>query len=415
MDRQISSEEKARMRRHLWLKITIGGAVAVACVFAVATLLSSSVMRSKLAIATVSRGDVMTTIPAGGKVVPMTEQTITSPITTRIVEVYRSPGDKVETGTPLLRLDLQDAENEISKLRDELDKSRLALKQTSLNNHTALTSLDMQIKVKEMQVNRLTVDLRNEERLDSLGSGTGDRVNEARFALNTAKIELDQLRTQQANERLVKQAEEERMQLDIDILERNLSRQLATLEDARVKSPAAATLTSIVNNVGRQVNQGEKLASIADLSHFKIEATIADSRALDVTPGGRAIIKIGRNRLAGNIVEVSPVSSEGTMSFSVLPDDDSSTSLRPGTTADVLVMKEIHSDVMRIPVAAYYSRGPGKYELFVVSDGNRIERRQVTLGGTDGEYVEVIDGVQPDDEVVISDMTAFKGKSYKLK
>lgn len=415
MDRQISSEEKARMRRRLWIKIAIGGVVAVAGVIAVATLLSGSVTRSKLAISAVTRGDVMTTIAAGGKVVPMSEQIITSPITTRIVEVYRAPGDKVEAGTPLLRLDLQDTENGISSLRDELDKSRLALKQTILNNRTASTSLDMQIKVKEMQVNRLAVDLSNEQRLDSLGSGTGERVNEARFALNTAKIELEQLRSQQANERLVKQAEEERMQLDIDILERNLSRQLATLEDARVKSPAKATLTSIINNVGRQVNQGEKLASIADLSHFKIEATIADSRASDVMPGGRAIIKIGQKRLAGNIVEVSPVSSEGTLSFSVIPDDESDTALRPGATADVLVMKEIHSDVMRIPVAAYYSRGPGRYELFVVTDGNRLERREVTLGGTDGDYVEAIEGLHPGDEVVISDMTAYKGKSYKLK
>ena len=68
---------------------------------------------------------------------------------------------------------------------------------------------------------------------------------------------------------------------------------------------------------------------------------------------------------------------------------------------------------MRIANASYYV-GRGDYELFVLDSENEVVKRKVKLGDSNFEYVEVISGLQPGDQVVISDMSSFKNKN-KLK
>ena len=76
-------------------------------------------------------------------------------------------------------------------------------------------------------------------------------------------------------------------------------------------------------------------------------------------------------------------------------------------------MNAVKEDVMRIANASYYV-GRGDYELFVLDSENEIVKRKVKLGDSNFEYVEVISGLQPGDQVVISDMSSFKNKN-KLK
>ena len=68
---------------------------------------------------------------------------------------------------------------------------------------------------------------------------------------------------------------------------------------------------------------------------------------------------------------------------------------------------------MRIANASYYV-GRGDYELFVLDSKNEIVKRKVKLGDSNFEYVEVVSGLQPGDQVVVSDMSSYKNKN-KLK
>ena len=87
--------------------------------------------------------------------------------------------------------------------------------------------------------------------------------------------------------------------------------------------------------------------------------------------------------------------------------------LRSGLKTDVYVMNAVKEDVMRIANASYYV-GRGDYELFVLDSENEIVKRKVQLGDSNFEYVEVVSGLQPGDQVVVSDMSSFKNKN-KLK
>ena len=413
MDREIPKEVRDKERKKKFIKYGAIGVAAVVCIAVLISFMRSSVNRKDLVFSEVDNGTIEVSVSASGKVVPAFEEIINSPINTRIVEVYRKGGDSVDVGTPILKLDLQSTETEYKKLLDEEQMKRYQLEQLKVNNNTYLSDLSMQVKISAMKLNRMEVELRNERYLDSLGSGTTDKVRQAELNFNTGKLELEQLRQQYANESKVKEADLKVKELEFNIFSKSLAEMKRTLDDAQIRSPRKAILTYINNQVGAQVAEGSQVAIISDLSHFKVEGEIADTYGDRVAAGGRAIVKIGNEKLEGTVSSVTPLSKNGVISFIVQLNEDNNKRLRSGLKTDVYVMNAVKEGVLRLANASYYV-GRGEYELFVQDSKDDIVKRKVQLGDSNFEYVEVISGLKPGDKVVVSDMSSYKNKN-KLK
>ena len=415
MDRVIPKEERQKERRKMMMKYGAAALAVVVVLWGLIAMMRTGVKEKDLVFSAVSEGTIEVSVSASGKVVPAFEEMINSPISTRILEVYRKGGDSVEVGTPILKLDLQSAETDYKKMLDEEQMRGHKLKQLRLSNQTKLNDLEMQVKVAAMKLNRMKVELRNEQYLDSLGSGTTDKVRQAELSYNVSKLEYEQLQQQLANERQVLEAEYQVQELEFSIFRKSLAETKRTLDDAQVRSPRKAILTYINNQIGAQVNQGTQLAVISDLSHFKVEGEIADTYGDRVAAGGRAIVKIGRDKLEGTVSSVTPLSKNGVISFIVQLEDDSNHRLRSGLKTDVYVMNAVKEGVMRIQNGSYYV-GRGDYELFVRAGKGELEKRKVQLGDSNFEYVEVVSGLKLGEEVVVSDMSQFKTKkALKVK
>ena len=413
MDREIPKEIRKKERNK---KIIRFSAIAVTIVVVISILISlmrTGVKKKDIILSVVDQGTIEVSVSASGKVAPAFEEIITSPINSRIVEVYRRGGDSVDVGTPILKLDLQSTETEYKKLLDEEEMRRYKLEQLRVNNQTKLSDMAMQIKVSAMKLNRMKVELRNEHYLDSLGAGTTDKVRQAELSYNVAQLEYEQLKQQYDNEKEVLAAEYKVQELDFSIFRKGLAEMKRTLDDAQIRSPRKAILTYINNQVGAQVPQGGQVAIISDLSHFKVEGEIADTYGDRVAAGGKAIVKIGTEKLEGVVSSVTPLSKNGVISFSVQLMDDNNRRLRSGLKTDVYVMNAVKEDVMRIANASYYV-GRGEYDLFVMTSDDEIVKRKVQLGDSNFEFVEVVSGLQPGDRVVVSDMSQYKNKT-KLK
>ena len=413
MDREIPKEVRDKERKKKFIKYGAIGVAAVVCIAVLISFMRSSVNKKDLVFSEVDNGTIEVSVSASGKVVPAFEEIINSPINTRIVEVYRKGGDSVDVGTPILKLDLQSTETEYKKLLDEEQMKRYQLEQLKVNNNTYLSDLSMQVKISAMKLNRMEVDLRNERYLDSLGSGTTDKVRQAELNFNTGKLELEQLRQQYANESKVKEADLKVKELEFNIFSKSLAEMKRTLDDAQIRSPRKAILTYINNQVGAQVAEGSQVAIISDLSHFKVEGEIADTYGDRVAAGGRAIVKIGNEKLEGTVSSVTPLSKNGVISFIVQLNEDNNKRLRSGLKTDVYVMNAVKEGVLRLANASYYV-GRGEYELFVQDSKDEVVKRKVQLGDSNFEYVEVISGLKPGDKVVVSDMSSYKNKN-KLK
>jgi len=412
MDREISKDVRRKEAIKQWSKVGIGLIVAVVVIAGILSVMQTTLKRKDLTLSKVDVGTIEVSASASGKVVPAFEEIITSPINSRIVEIYKKGGDLVDVGDPILKLDLQTAENDYNKLLDEQEMKRLQLEQLRLSTQSKLSEMEMKLKVSRMTLNRKEVELRNERYLDELGAGTTDKVLQVELDYNVSQLQLAEDEQKYENEKAMTDADLKVKELEYSIFQKSLAEMKRTLNDAQVRSPRKAILTYINNEIGAQVAQGSRLAIVSDLTHFKIEGEIADTYGDRIAAGSRAVVRIGNDRLNGIVSDVTPLSKNGVISFSVQLEEDNHTRLRSGLRTDVYVMNAIKEDVMRIANGSYYL-GKGEYELFVIND-NQLLKRKVVLGDSNFEFVEVTSGLQPGDEVVVSDMSSFKEKN-KLK
>lgn len=409
MDRAIPVGVQRKRRMVRYGKYAAIVAVVMGVAVWLGTLMMSSVDKKSLITSQVDRGTIDVSIIATGKVVPAFEEVIISPISAQILEVYAHSGDTVDVGTPLLRLDLQSAQTDYSKALDEQEIRRQQMVQLTTNTETQLSDRRMQLEVEEMKIGQLEAQLRNEQYLDSLGSGTKDRVHQAEITLRTAQMQLKQLKQQYENEVRVRKADLRMKQLQDGIADKGLEETRRTLDGANIRSPRKATLTYISNEIGSIVGSGSKVAVISDLTHFKVDCSIADTYSDRVMAGGRVLVKIGKERLFGTINTVTPLSQDGVITFTVLMDNPSHPKLRSGLKAEVFVITSIKEDVLRIRNGSYYT-GAGNYTLFIYKDEHTLVPRTIQLGDCNYDYVEVISGLEEGDSVVVSDMQRYKGK-----
>lgn len=321
MDRQLPQKY---IRRQWYRRVAVLLAVVVLLAggtVGVRLLLTSGIKAKELKTFRVERGSLEASISSSGQVVAAQEEIILSPIASRILEVYHQSGDEVEEGTPLLRLNLDDAQEALDKLRDEAQMKRLQLEQLRVQQATALADLVMKIQVDSMKLVRLRGELQGERYLDSLGSGTAEKVRQAELALQSACMELEQSRRHLQGLRVQQEADIRIKQLEMRIFEKNLQATERTLHDAEIRSPRHATVTRILTQVGAQVAQGAEVATVADLTRFVVRSQLAENMASWVGTGTRVRVKVGSTWLTGRVGQVDAASQGGMISFRVQLDE----------------------------------------------------------------------------------------------
>lgn len=412
MDTKIPEKEIKKRKRRLLIR-AVGVSVLVAAgLFVLGGILRSGVSSKDIELSTVDKGTIEVSVSATGKVTPLTEEVITSPVSSKIVEVYKKAGDMLNAGDVLLRLDLDAANADFGKLKDEMAMKHCKLEQQRVTVSSRLSDLKMQVEIAEMKLKRLAVELRNEHYLDSIGASTSDKVKQAELNYKVEQLLFQQLKQKYRNEQLTSSAD-----LKVSALEYNISKKSAvvmgkTMSEAQVRSPRAAVLTWINNQIGSAINQGANLAVISDLNNYKVEAEISDSYADRISTGARAIVRIGSESLEGLIGNVVPSVKNGVVGFTVMLKECNHAKLRSGLKVDVYVIDAIRDGVRRLANRSYYV-GKGEYELWVVNNGV-AQKRKVTLGDGSYDFVEVVSGLDVGDRVIVSDMAKYKD-AVKLK
>ena len=385
----MTNKEKWQDRRKVIIRWGLGTGAAVVAVVLLAVLIQPSVRESSLRLATVDTGSIEFAVSATGKVVPGYEEVINSPISSRVVEVYKRAGEVVQAGEPLLRLDLAAVQTEYDNMLDEEQMKELQLEKLRITNRNNITEMEMNIDIQEMELDRKAAALRNEKYLDSLGAGTPDKVREAELDYTVSSLKLEDNRRKLQNQRDLAAADEAVAELELSIFRKNKEQTRRRLYDAGV-------------------------AMLADLTRFKVEGELGDMQAGKIAEGYRTTVLAGRDTLTGMVSVLSPMSTDGLISFTVQLDDESAPGLRSGLKCDIYVVYAYRENVLRLPSGTYY-KGEGNYDLFV-REGDRLVRRRVALGEANYDYVEVISGIEPGEQVVISDMQDYaKQPELKIK
>lgn len=406
MDKKLSRKEIRRKKAAGYMKVAVPlAAVAVICVI-VAVALQPALKSDLLDISEVQRGTLSVSVGATGSVVPFYEESITSPIATKILEVYKKSGEFVHKGDTILRLDLSTANVDLQAETDALKIQEYKLEQYRTEASSAISDMEKQVAIDEMRLRRMETLLVNEHYLDSIGGSTKDMVRQRELDYEVAKLQLEQLKLNYENKKKTTASTLKVYELEYSIAANKLALRRKEIGDARVLAPFDATLSWVNDRIGSGVEKGSQLAVLSDLGRYKVTAEISDNFISQFNVGNRVEVRIGNTELKGTVSNIVPSVSNSKISFTVFLDEDSGNSLRPGLKADVYVVTSIKENVLKIANRAYYS-GPGEYDLWVVED-NQAEKRTVVLGESSSFEVEVLEGLNPGERVIVSNMNGYK-------
>ena len=414
MDRDISPE----VRRRVIAKRAVTAAVAVAAVVfvfaATVSWLRPSIRRRDIQTAVVERGAVDATLQASGTIIPAVEQVVSAPLDSRVLRIVRRAGDRVRAGDPIVELDTTAARLALERVSEQLAQKDNEQAQLRLRLDDGVALLRAQIEQKALDADIAKFKAAQNDKLHREGLVA---EQESLVASTTAKksgIELVQLREALARAERSAQAQLAAGEMAQRLLRKECDEAQRQLDLAMMRADRDGVITWIVPNAGAAVRNGDVVARIADLSSFRISATIADMYVARLAPGMRVRVRVDdATTLLGTISSVEPRVENGQAKFYAELDDRTNPKLRNDVRVDVYALVGRRADAVRVKRGAL---GQTDNERVFVVKGDRLVSVPVRWGLAGENEIECMSGLAPGDEVVISNMADYSGvKELKLQ
>ena len=406
MDIPISTEIISKRRRHKIL-LAIGSAIVLfVLIILVRVFFSSTINKSSISVSTVERGNVENTIPASGMIQPEFEEVISSPINASIQNVLLDAGIAVKAGQSVLTLDKSASQTEYEKLKFGLESKNNDIQKLKLELEKSFYDIKSNDSIKQLKINSLVADVENTKRLYKAGGGTREDVEKTELNLKIARLEKQQLENEIKSKQQTMQVEMREVRITASIQQNDLNELERKLKLANIVASHDGVVTWVNKNIGTAVHEGDALVRIANLSSFKVQGSISDIYLDQLHNGMTAIIRINETQVRGMVVNIQPAVQNSIVTFNIQLDEHNNKLLRPNMKVDVFLVTSSKTNVMRVANGPAFS-GSSTQELFVLNNG-KAERRTVQIGLTNFDYVEIKDKVKPGDVIITSDMSAYK-------
>jgi HlyD family secretion protein len=265
-------------------------------------------------------------------------------------------------------------------------RSKLALENT-------LSELTAQFEIKKLQLESARLEHTRRRQLFDEGLTSSEDLRRAEVAERQAAIELQRIEASRLNAQ-----DSTKTELA------GLSLELAKLEKAHQEARRVVTWT--LTEEGAAVRKGDVVARVADLSAFRVDASVPDAYAGRLRVGLPVQIRIDALVLDGAVTDVLPTVQNGVITVRVALTNPSHAALRPNLRVEAFIVTDHRDRALRVRKGSS-TGGEGVQQVFVVG-GDRAERRRVRFGIASFDYVEVAEGLAAGDEVVVSDMADYQ-------
>lgn len=407
MDRKIEKKKTLFSSRNIMVVAGLASAVLLYMFFAPGSGRLYKIDGDRVIVAPVVMGEFEDFIPVRGLVTPARTVFLDTVEGGRVEKIYVEDGATVEEGQILvdlsntaLQLDVISREAQVTEQLNNLKTIELSLEQNRLSHKRNLIEIDYQI----IRLSRLV------ERRKLLV--VGGSVSIAEF--ENAQDELDYykkrraitIESQKSDEKMQKQ---QMIQLTSSTkqLEKNLIFAHKNLDNLAVRAPVSGKLTAFDAVIGQSMSRGQRLGQIDDPDHFKVKAQIDEFYLGRVDVGQRALVKVGGEELKLIVKKTYPQVRNGQFEIDMIFAGTTPGGIRRGQTVQSKLFLGDTGKAIVIPNGSFYADTGGTW-IFVVSlDGTKAVRRDVRLGRRNSKVIEVIDGLQPGEKVIVSPYTNY--------
>ena len=406
----VPREGVAAKKKKRRIMIIAGTAVAVLlATFALSRLKPAvpSVDRSTVWVDTVKRGPMVRQVRGLGTLVPEDIRWIAANTEGRVEKIIVWPGTQVESDTVILELSspefeqsAHDAESkataeeaELTTLRATLQRALLDQESTTAKVHSEFEQAKMESQTNDqLAKNGLVADLvYKTSKVKEAELANRDEIEKKRLAFSRDSIE-PQIASKQAA---------------VDQAKQLAKLKLDQVEALHVKAGMAGVLQQLPVQIGQRVKIGDNLARVADPTKLKAEVKIAETQAKDIQIKQQAVIDTRNGVVKGHVTRVDPAVEQGTVKVDVAFDEALPKGARPDLSVDGTIELERLDNVVFVgrPAFGQENNTVGIFKL--VSGSNEAVRTPVKLGKSSVNTIEILNGLQPGDQVILSDTSAW--------
>ncbi len=401
-----------RQRRKRIRQIIVGtGAVALLAVatYAVSRLepAAPSVPRASVWVDEVERGEMLRQVRGTGTLVPREIRWIAAQTDGRVERVLVRPGAVVEPDTVLVEMSNPDLVQQTEETRFALEAAEADLTEMRLNLRSQ--QLDQRAALAAVRADFESARLQAEAERDLVADGIVPEIDYRRSQLQveqlTIRLEIEEERSAQFSDSTQAQLASQRARVD---QARNVyERRLAQVESLSVRAGLAGVLQEVLVEEGQRVALGANIARVARPDELMAELRVPETQARDVQHGQRVDVDTRNGVVEGRVVRIDPAVQSGTVQVDVELTGKLPRGARPDLSVDGTIEIERLTDVVYTGRPAY-GQPNSTISLFkLVEGGGHAVRVPVELGRTSVNTVEIVQGLAPGDEVVLSDTSAW--------
>jgi HlyD family secretion protein len=371
-----------------------------------AGVLRPSLKRSAIRTAVVDEGPVDATLSATGTVVPQTEQVLSSPVDARLLRVVRKAGTAVQAGEPIVELDVNASVLAVESLGQDLALKANQQARSKLALENTLSELTAQFEIKKLQLESARLEHERKQQLFAEGLTSAEELRRADVAERQARIELQRIEASRLNAQDSTKTELAGLSLELEKLEKAHQEARRVLGLATPTADRRGVVTWTLTEEGAAVRRGDAVARVADLSAFRVDASVSDAYASRLSAGLPVQVRVDDRVLDGQVTDVLPTVQNGVITVRVALKDPSHAALRPNLRIEVFIVTDHRDRALRVRKGSSTS-GEGVQQVFVLR-GDRAVRTRVRFGIASFDFVEVAEGLAAGDEVVVSDMADYQ-------
>jgi len=449
------NKKKKKKKSNKWLIIglivIIGGMIAAAVFKGKSKPKGIEVITEE-----VEKRTIKETVSASGKIFPETEVKISSDVSGEIVELYIEEGDSVYTGQLLAKIDPEAYFSAVERGEAGLNSA----KSTLANSKASIESSRAQKEQIQAQLeNARTINNRNKKLFDD---GVISQVDYETSQTNVRQLEANLRAAEASMKSAEKSAEGAGYQVkssaaSLKELKTNLSR-------TSIKSPTNGIVSSLSVEQGERVvgtiqMTGTEMMRVANLSSMEVQVDVSENDILRVSLKDEVDIEVDAyldKKFKGTVTEIansaSNISSSGVslntdqvtnfiVKIRIDPDsyknmltESSKYPFRPGMSASVDIYTNEENDIVTVPIQCVTVREKESeddkkkkdddeedlIEVVFVMSGDTVRMAEVTTGIQDDEYIQILSGIELDDEVITGPYSAVskklkEGKTVRIK
>jgi len=258
----------------------------------------------------------------------------------------------------------------------------------------------------EANYSQAKLDLEANEQLqkDGLVSDLTVKLKKTQATDQANRLKIAQQRLKMTEEGLKSQLAPQ--EADVNLKRAAYELSMRKLDDLRVKAGMTGVLQLVSVERGAQVSPGTNLVRVADPTNLKAEVRIAETQTKDLRLGQFAEIDTRNGIVQGKVARIDPASSNGTVGVDVILDGALPPGARPDLSVDGTIRIEKLDNVVFVGRPAF-GQDEGTVSMFKLLPTGEAVRTNVKLGRSSVNTIEIKEGLQPGDQVILSDMSNY--------